>query len=62
MARFILLVDDDRDFLEMNRGALSARGYRVHCAPDLAAMHADARFDKPVDPAALVDRVEELLR
>jgi CheY-like chemotaxis protein len=126
MARSILLVDDDRDFLEMNRGVLEARGYRVRCAadarsalaaaeaerpdlvvtdlmmdrldagfslartlkerygglpiilvtavsvqrgfdfrprgrPDLAAMHADAYFDKPVDPAALAARVEELL-
>ncbi len=126
MAHSILLVDDDRDFLEMNRGVLEARGYRVRCAADpqaalaaaeserpdlvvtdlmmdrldagfslarsmkerfadvpvilvtavsvqrgfdfrprgavdLAAMHADAYFDKPVDPAALTARVEELL-
>jgi two-component system response regulator GlrR len=126
MARTILLVDDDRDFLEMNRGVLEARGYRVRCAADsraalaaaeserpdlvvtdlmmdrldagfslaralkeryadlpvilvtavsvqrgfdfrprgqvdLAAMHADAYFDKPVEPAALTARVEELL-
>jgi CheY-like chemotaxis protein len=126
MAPSILLVDDDRDFLEMNRGVLEARGYRVRCAADpraalaaaeaerpdlvvtdlmmdrldagfslartlkerfaglpvilvtavsmqrgfdfrprggidLAAMHADAYFDKPVDPAALTARVEELL-
>ena len=124
--RSILLVDDDRDFLEMNRGVLEARGYRVRCAsdpasalvaadaerpdlvvtdlmmdrldagfslaravkerhpgvpvilvtavavqrgfdfrprsaPDLAAMHADAYFDKPVDPAALTAKVAELL-
>jgi CheY-like chemotaxis protein len=124
----ILLVDDDPDFLEMNRSILSARGYAVvcrsdprtaladmaalgpvlvitdlmmssldsgftlarsikedsrfagvpviivtavasqkgfdfhpHTPADLAAMHADAFFDKPVDPAALVARVEELL-
>lgn len=126
MARSILLVDDDRDFLEMNRGVLEARGYRVRCAADpraalaaaeaerpdlvvtdlmmdrldagfslaralkerhpgvpvvlvtavavqrgydfrprgpvdLSAMHADAYFDKPVDPAALTAKVEELL-
>jgi DNA-binding response OmpR family regulator len=126
MRHSILLVDDDRDFLEMNRGVLEARGYRVRCAADaqaalaaaeserpdlvvtdlmmgrldagfslarsmkerfadvpvilvtaasvqrgfdfrprgavdLAAMHADAYFDKPVDPAALTARVEELL-
>jgi DNA-binding response OmpR family regulator len=126
MAHSILLVDDDRDFLEMNRGVLEAHGYRVRCAADpraalaaaeaerpdlvvtdlmmgrldagfslarsikerfaglpvilvtavsvqrgfdfrprgevdLAAMHADAYFDKPVDPVALMARVEELL-
>jgi two-component system response regulator GlrR len=124
--RSILLVDDDRDFLEMNRGVLEARGYRVRCAGDpraalvaadaerpdlvvtdlmmdrldagfslaravkerhpgvpvilvtavsvqrgydfrprggvdLAAMHADAYFDKPVDPAALTAKIAELL-
>ena len=124
--RSILLVDDDRDFLEMNRGVLEARGYRVRCAsdpkaalvaaaaerpdlvvtdlmmdrldagfslarglkerfpglpvilvtavsvqrgydfrprgePDLAAMHADAYFDKPVEPGALTAKVAELL-
>jgi len=126
MAHSILLVDDDRDFLEMNRSVLEALGYRVRCAADprsalaaveserpdlvvtdlmmdrldagfslarslkerlvglpvilvtavavqrgfdfrprgaldLAAMHADAYFDKPVDPAALSAKVEELL-
>ena len=124
--KLILLVDDDRDFLEQNRGVLSARGYRVTSfadpgealraaeaeapdlvvsdlmmqaldsgfslaraiksrhprvpvilvtaaasqrgfdfrprgAGDLSAMHADAFFDKPVDPAALIAKVEELL-
>jgi len=126
MARSILLVDDDGDFLEMNRNVLEARGYRVRCASDaraalaaaeadrpdlvvtdlmmdrldagfslarslkerfaglpvilvtavavqrgfdfrprgevdLAAMHADAYFDKPVDPVALTAKVGELL-
>jgi two-component system response regulator GlrR len=126
MAHSILLVDDDRDFLEMNRGVLEARGFRVRCAADpraalaaveterpdlvvtdlmmdrldagfslarslkerfanlpvilvtavavqrgfdfrprgavdLAAMHADAYFDKPVEPGALTAKVEELL-
>ena len=126
MARSILLVDDDRDFLLMNRTVLEAGGYRVRCATDpqaalaaaeierpdlvvtdlmmdrldagfslarilkerfpglpvilvtavsvqrgfdfrprgrvdLAAMHADAYFDKPVDPVALTARIEELL-
>jgi CheY-like chemotaxis protein len=126
MRRSILLVDDDRDFLEMNRSVLEANGYRVRCAADpraalaaaeserpdlvvtdlmmdrldagfslarslkerfadlpivlvtaasvqrgfdfrprgtvdLAAMHADAYFDKPVDPVALMARIAELL-
>ena len=30
----ILLVDDDRDFLEMNSGILEAEGYRVRCFTD----------------------------
>ncbi len=30
----ILLVDDDRDFLDMNAGILEARGYRVSCFTD----------------------------
>jgi len=125
-AKLILLVDDDRDFLEQNRGVLTARGYRVagfsdpgaalraaegeppdllvsdlmmkaldsgftlaraiksrfpavpvilvtaassqrgfdfspRGPEDLAAMNADAFFDKPVDPAALIAKVEELL-
>jgi len=128
----IVLVDDDRDFLEMNASILASRGYAVRSfagpqealaairsgepgsrpslvitdlmmsaldsgfslaralrtdprfadvpviivsavasqkgfdfhprtAADLAAMHADAFFDKPVDPAALLAKVEELL-
>ncbi len=125
-SKLILLVDDDRDFLEQNRGVLAARGYRVagfsdpgealraaeadapdlvvsdlmmkaldsgfslartlkgrypgvpvilvtaaasqrgfNFSPrgpeDLSAMNADAFFDKPVDPAALIAKVEELL-
>ena len=27
----IMLVDDDRDFLEMNRGVLEAQGFQVRC-------------------------------
>ncbi len=124
----IFLVDDDRDFLEMNRSVLESHGYRTACfsdpqtaleamrkdAPalvisdlmmkqmdsgftlartiktdegfssvpviivtavasqkgfdfrprspqDLAAMNADAYFDKPVPPEALMAKVEELL-
>jgi hypothetical protein len=39
------------------------RGYdfRPRAEHDLAAMHADAYFDKPVDPAALTAKVAELL-
>jgi CheY-like chemotaxis protein len=33
-SRTILLLDDDRDFLEMNRTLLSALGYRVVCYAD----------------------------
>lgn len=134
----ILLLDDDADFLELERRIFEARGYRVVChadpqsalaalgaelpgtdspgarrmlvvcdlmmkaldsgfsfartvktdprftgipiiivsaissqkgfdfhprtADDLAAMHADAFFDKPVSPQALLAKAEELLR
>jgi CheY-like chemotaxis protein len=128
MGKLIVLVDDDRDFLEINRGLLEARGYRVACFQDpeealyslkrerpdlvvtdlmmknldsgfslaraikserelagipvilvtaaasqrgfdfnprtreeLAAMNAEAFFDKPVAPEALLAKVEELL-
>ena len=126
--RTIFLVDDDADFLEMNRGVLAAGGYDVACyndpaealaaigrgppslvvtdlmmdaldsgfslaraiktdprlpaipviivtavssrrgfdfhprsAADLAAMHADAVFDKPVAPSVLLAKVKELI-
>jgi CheY-like chemotaxis protein len=36
--------------------------FRPRSAADLAAMHADAFFDKPVAPGALIAKVEELLR
>ncbi len=129
----IVLVDDDADFLEMERSIFEARGFEVSCFPDpqaaltalgarpadgkrvlvvcdlmmrsldsgfsfaralksdprfsafpviivsavasqkgfdfhprtpedLAAMHADAFFDKPVSPQALLTKAEELLR
>jgi CheY-like chemotaxis protein len=127
-APLILLVDDDVDFVEMNRHVLEARGYRVAAAhdpaealklmadqppdlvitdlmmrdldsgfafarqiredpraketpviivtsvtsqlgfdfrprtpEDLAAMHVDAYFDKPVAPQVLLDKVKTLL-
>ncbi len=127
MEKLILLVDDDPDFLEQNRGVLAACGFRVSCfsdpqealaaagrerpdlaisdlmmkaldsgfslarelkarypglpvilvtaassqrgfnfsprgPEDLAAMKAEAFFDKPVSPAALIAKVRELLR
>ena len=34
MKALILLVDDDRDFLEMNRDVLEAQDYRVDCFSD----------------------------
>ena len=128
-APVICLVDDDSDFLEMEKSIFESRGWRVTCytdpetalaalrslAPsllvtdlmmraldsgfslaravksdpglaripviivsavssqkgfdfhpktpaDLAAMHADAFFDKPVSPAALLSKAEELLK
>ncbi len=128
-APVICLVDDDSDFLEMERSIFESRGWRVTCytdpeaalagltrevpslvvtdlmmraldsgfslaravktdprlsrvpviivsavssqkgfdfhpksPADLAAMHADAFFDKPVSPAALLAKAEELLR
>jgi CheY-like chemotaxis protein len=36
--------------------------FRPRGATDLSAMNADAWFDKPVDPAAFLAKVEELLR
>ncbi len=131
--RTIFLVDDDPDFLEMERSLLAGQGYDVACfrgppaalaalrtrgpadppglvitdlmmstldagfsfaravksepgcagvpviivsavsgqkgfdfaprtAADLAAMSADAWFDKPAEPAALLAKVKELLR
>ena len=132
-APMIFLIDDDRDFLELERSILGSSGYAVSCfsnpqaaqaamdtagpgqlpalvvtdlmmkaldsgftfaralkadsrfaripviivsavasqkgfdfrprtAEDLAAMSADAFFDKPVAPEALLARVKELLR
>jgi CheY-like chemotaxis protein len=34
MRSLILLVDDDRDFLEMNKGILEAQGFQVCCFTD----------------------------
>jgi CheY-like chemotaxis protein len=54
-AATILLVDDDKDFLELERRILESRGYRVVCFSDtraaLAALNADLQ---PVRPALVV--------
>jgi CheY-like chemotaxis protein len=42
-------------------GSRKGFDFRPHTPEDLAAMHADAYFDKPVAPDALVAKVEELL-
>ena len=44
-------------------GITRRRGFdfRPLAASELADMHADAFFDKPVDPAALIAKVKELL-
>lgn len=46
----IVLVDDDRDFLEMNRSLLTARGYRVICFSD----HRQAWDSLAAEPPDLV--------
>jgi CheY-like chemotaxis protein len=47
----ILLVDDDKDFLELERRILESRGYRVVCFSDtqeaLAALSAASEADRP---------------
>jgi CheY-like chemotaxis protein len=45
--KLILLVDDDRDFLEMNRGVLESRGYRVQCYTDTGQALASMAREKP---------------
>ena len=45
--KLILLVDDDRDFLEMNRGVLEARGFRVACFTDSQAALASLDKERP---------------
>ncbi len=58
--RSILLVDDDRDFLEMNRGVLEACGYRVRCAGDPRAALAAAETARPdlVVTDLMMDRLD----
>jgi CheY-like chemotaxis protein len=43
----ILLVDDDADFLEINRHILAGRGYRVICAEDPKAALAAMERERP---------------
>ena len=45
--KLILLVDDDRDFLEQNRGVLAAAGYRVSCFSDPQEALAAAEGEPP---------------
>jgi CheY-like chemotaxis protein len=49
----IMLVDDDRDFLEMNRSILAAQGYRVDCLTD--ADQAWERMQSPVPDLVITD-------
>ncbi len=54
-ATTILLVDDDKDFLEMERRILESRGYRVACFSDTqAALAALNAGPQPVKPALVV--------
>ncbi len=46
-APLILLVDDDVDFLEINRQILQGSGYRVACAEDPQAALAAMAREKP---------------
>jgi len=43
----ILLIDDDRDFIEMNRMMLEARGFRTQCAHDPVEAWARLSAEKP---------------
>jgi CheY-like chemotaxis protein len=52
-AATILLVDDDKDFLELERRILESRGYRVVCFSDTQAALA-ALNDGPVTPDLVV--------
>ena len=49
----IVLVDDDRDFLEMNRSILAAQGYRVDCFAD--ADQAWEKMEKLVPDLVVTD-------
>ena len=54
-AATILLVDDDKDFLELERRILESRGYNVVCFSDTrAALAALGAVGQPVKPALVV--------
>lgn len=46
-APLILLVDDDLDFLEINRHILEPKGYRVACEPDPQSAWRRLQTEKP---------------
>jgi CheY-like chemotaxis protein len=52
--RTIFLVDDDKDFLEMERSILASQGYAVACFSDPRAALAALRAGAPQDGPALV--------
>lgn len=45
--RLIMLVDDDLDFLEMNRGVLEVGGFRVSCFTDSGAAWESLERERP---------------
>ena len=50
----ILLVDDDKDFLELERRILESRGYRVICFSDTQSALRALSAPEPADRPALV--------
>ena len=47
MKKSIVLIDDDQDFLEMNRRILEENGYKVSCFDDTAGVMSRMRERKP---------------
>jgi two-component system alkaline phosphatase synthesis response regulator PhoP len=47
MARRVLMIDDDQEFIDATAGVLSARGYEVDSAPNGKVGIAKARIKKP---------------
>ena len=52
--RAIVLIDDDRDFLEMNASVLASRGYAVRCFSDPQDALAAIRSGEPGSMPSLV--------